>query len=357
MPDSIFKEVTFTPHILQKEVLLTDKRKFERFLNILDNLAQSGQIIGVFSNWLSFLNEKISQFDEFDKDEIEEVLKYLSDRQRIVHIPNEKCDSHDENSWIQQTIKLNAIRSFELILATYQNDQIKSLDDMDRRTLRSIQNMGATVLPQSKENMRKILAPILAYAEIAKVYDPYFDLSKEGYTDALKIILESFGFGHGKKESSILEIHTSIKVLLDVNKMLNWKNISSYTKQIEDLEKQYNHSIKIFIWEEKKNNKWHDRWIVTNQCAITLGKGSDISKWTDATWGLLDYEQIPNVQKKFNQNRDEYNLITTIDRSSIKKENKPLMYSVPKTEEEIKEKLQNKKRYCKETKTWINEGI
>ena len=356
MSDSIFKEVAFTPHIFQKEFLLTDKRKFERFLGILDNLAQSGQIIGVFNDWFRFVNENISQFDEFDKDEIKEILKYLTDRQRIVHIQNEKCDSYDETSWIQQAIKLNTIRTFELILATHQIDQIKSLDNMDRATLRSIQNMGAAVLPQSEDNMRKILAPILAYAEIVKVYDPYFDLSVRRYTDALKIILELFGFGHGTKESSILEIHTSIKVLLDRNNLLNWKNISSYTKQIEDLEKQYNHSIKIFIWEEKENNRWHDRWIVTNQCAITLGKGSDISEWTDATWGLLDYEQIPNVQKKFNQNRNEYNLVTTIDRSSIKKENKSLMFSEPKTEEEIKEKLQNKKRYCKETKTWINDG-
>lgn len=347
MSDSIFKEVTFTPHIFQKDILLTDERKFERILNILDSLAESGQIIGVFNDWFKYVYENILQFDEYDKNDIEEVLKYLQDRQRIVNSANENSEDTNEDNWMKQSLKLNSMRTFEFIFATNKENNIKAFDDIDRKTIKELQNKGSKVLPQTKENMEKLLSPILAYAEIVKVYDPYFDLSKLRYLDAIKIILKTLGFHHGNKESAILEIHTSIKILLDSNNILNWGNINSYVKEITYLEKYYNHNIKIFIWEDKRDDKWHDRWIVTNQCAVTLGKGSDISEWTNATWGIHDYEDIPNIEKKFIQNRGEFNLIATIDKNSITKESKVLQYSEPRSQAEIEEKLKKVKDFRK----------
>lgn len=363
MSDSLFKEVSFTPHIFQKDILLSDERKFERLLNLLDNLAESGQIIGVFNDWFRFINANISLYDEFDKDEIEEVLKYLNDRQRIIHIANKKCESNDELCWISEALKLNAIRNFEFVFATDSKENIKSIDDLDRQVIRNTQYKGATILPQSKENMEKILAPILAYAEIVKVYDPYFKLYEERfdrklkkyfiksvdrYIDALNIISQTSGFQYGKQDSTIIEIHTSVKILEkreDGRKYIFWELLDKYPKKILDFEKKYKHSIKIFIWEDKKENKWHDRWLVTNQCAITLGKGSDISEWTDATWGILDYEQIPNVEKNFIQNRDEFNLIATVDKNKIEKINKSIQCSEPKSDAEIEEKLKKVKDF------------
>lgn len=345
MSDSIFKEVIFTPHIFQKDNLMNDERKFERLLNTLENLAESGQIIGVFNDWYKFINENISEFDDFDKGDIEEVLKYLEKRQRIIFNSNKECNSNNENCWIEQSIKLNNIRNFEFILATEQRGIVKSFDSVNRKTLKNIQNKGAIVTPQSEENMQKLLTPILAYAEITKVYDPYFDISKQRYNDAIGIFSKTLGYRHGDKESAILEIHTSIKIILDKDNLINWKLLNQYSNKIYQLEKTYGHSIVFYIWEDKKDNKWHDRWIVTNQCAITLGKGTDISEWTDATWGLLDYEQISNVEKKFIDNRNEFNLIATIENNGIKKINKSNQYREPNTEAEIEEKLKKVKNF------------
>lgn len=353
MSDSIFKEIAFTPHIFQKNILLNDERKFERLLNLLDGIAINGHVVGVFSDWFKFINENILEFNEFEKDELIEVLKYLNDRQRIVHTPNKKCENNDEYCWIKQALYLNSIRSFELILATEQNDSVKSFDDLDRKTIKSLQNQGAKVLPQTKENMQKILAPILTYAEIAKVYDPYFDLSKPRYLDAFKILLETLGCQYEDQEFAILEVHTSVKIVLDKDKTIDWQMLDLYQKLILDFENKYGHSIKFYIWEDTKNNKWHDRWILTNQCGVTLGKGSDISEWTDATWGILDYEQIPYIEQKFITNRAEFNLISIIDNNGVKKLNKSIRYSEFRSSDEIKEKKEQKKTFCKESGMWI----
>lgn len=345
MTDSIFQEVALTPHIFQKDILLEDERKFERLLNILDILAESGQIVGVYSDWFRFVNEKISQFDDFDKDEIKEVLKYLNDRQRIVHIPDTKCNDKSESCWIKQALAFSTIRAFEIILATEQKENVKSLNEIDRKAQRSIRNKGAKVLPQTQENMRNLLAPVLAYAEIVKIYDPYFDLTKPRYSNAANIICSILGYRHGDRVSSILEIHTSVKILLDKNNMIDWKKLNIFAKNVLDFENEFNHIISIYIWEDKKrNDEWHDRWIVTNQCALTLGKGSDVSEWTDATWGLLDYDDIPNIEKKFIVNRGKYNLIAVVNSKGCRKVNKSNSYKEPYSEEERQAKLNNIKK-------------
>jgi hypothetical protein len=346
MSDSIFQEVVFTPHIFKKEILLKDERKFERLLSVLDSLIESGQIIGIYSDWFKFINENISQINECEKDEIEEILKNLNDRHRIVNISNRKCDSNDENCWIKQALYLNTIRNFGLILATKYTDSVKSFDEIDRTTLRTLQNRGAIVLPQTKDNMQKLLAPILAYAEIAKVYDPYFNFSRTDYVDTLNIICKTLGYGHGEKQTALLEIHTSIKVILDRNDTIDWKILDSYPQIISNLEEIYGHSIKFYIWEDKRDNKWHDRWIVTDQCGITIGKGTDISRWTDSTWGVLNYEKIPYIENNFNnnlnpnridENKKEYtfNLVATVNKDIYKKVNKPLRYDEYRTDDDI----------------------
>lgn len=336
MSNAIFKEISMTPQIFQKEHLLNDERKFERLLNILDNLLESGQVVGVFSDWFNFINDNISQFGESDRIDIEEILKKLNDRQRIVQVSNLKAKNNDEHCWANQALKINAIRTFEIMLGTKDNEGIRSFDKLDRKTLKIVQNKGAAILPQSKENMRKLLSPILAYAEIVKIYDPYFNLSKQRYNDALKIIAQTSGYKHGVQEPVILEINTSIKIVLDKDNLINWKLLNSYDKNISQIEKLYGHNITISIWEDKKDDKWHDRWIVTNQCAITLGKGSDISEWTESTWGILDYEQISNVEKKFYINRSEFNLVATVDKNGYKKKNKSKNFIEKKSLEEIK---------------------
>lgn len=333
---SLFKEVALTPHVFDKNKLLDNERKFEKLLNALEGLSESGMLVGVYSNWYENINKFIEAYDDFDKDEMEGVLKHLHDRQRIVHVQNQLCDKDDEECWISQATKLNQIRAFEIILATQQNYNTKSLDEIDRKTLKdAFQNKGAKVLPQTKENMQKLLMSILAYAEIAKVYDPYFNLSKKRYEDALNIVCQTLGSHHGAKETAIIDIHTSAKTLLNNIDMLDWSLSDNWSSKIRNFQKLYGHQIVIHVWEDKRgNDEWHDRWLITNQCGITLGKGSDISEWHDATWGILDYVEIPNLECKFDSNNNKYNHIALVNASGLKKDKPLRQHSELKTPQE-----------------------
>lgn len=349
MSASIYKEISITPNVFKKNALLADERKFERLLNLLDSLAENGQVVLPFGDWFNYISIYLSEFDEHEKDDLEEVLKYLENRQRIVFATLDKSQDN-ERIWIERCVAIQKFRNLNLLLSIYNEQGLKTIDDLDRELLRSLQNRGATIQPQSRQNMQTILTPILAYAEIVKIYDPYFKISEKRYEDALEIIATALGSKHGKQETGIIEIHTSVKSVLNRENMIDLKIINDMVEKISYFEAEYKHAISLNIWEESSQNKWHDRWLITNQCGVTLGKGVDISNWTDSTWGMLDYNQIPNVERKFSSNRDEFVQIGVIENKIFAKKNASSHYrlaSSVNTEEERMKKLKNVKCFKK----------
>ena len=339
MSGSIFKEVAFTPQTFDKASFLDDMRKFEKLLNAMDDLSESGIIVGVYSDWLDKTTELIEKYDESEKYDIQEVLKFLNDRQRIVSTPKNESFSDDEDVWVTQAKKLSQIRKFDLIIASKDLDGAQQINSLGRKTLK---NKGAIVTPQSKENMTNILAPILGYADIVTIIDPYFHLEsdKKRFEIALDIICSALGNKHGIKNKSIIDIHTSIKPLTEgYPKEFVWQKTENWPKMIKEFEEKYGHIITINIWEEaKKANEWHDRWIITNQCGVALGKGSDVSEWTDATWGILDWDELPVISNKFNKNRQIYTYIGSVNSSEATRERFPKHTDSRMTEAEKRNK-------------------
>jgi len=364
MFESIFKEVTFTPQVFNKHNIYPDSQKleeawkandpqkvtklieessktFEKLLVALRNLSTSGIFINAFSNWFEEFYKYINEYDQDKQDELRSMMNFLESRGRIVSAQTNKSNQNDEESWIAEASRLNKTREFDLLVASKNSAHTIQINSMDSDFLIY---EGATVRPQSEEFMRSVLAPILGYAESVKVIDPYFNPTIPRFANALDIICQTLGNHHSVKESAVIDIYTSVKVLLEKNGMVNWDRIISWPELIDNFEKKHHHTIALHIWEDKINDQWHDRWIVTNQCGITLGSGSDIKKWTDATWGLLDWNLIPTIERKFLTSRNEFNHIAVIDSKGIQKD-KPLnQYSDSVTVGKIKRILHDNEK-------------
>lgn len=345
MVDSIFKEVSFTPQTFEKEFIEANNRRLGKLIAILESLIDSGIIIAASDSWQKKVFEFLSYFDDSDRDDLSTLLEVIDSRNRLAIYSGEK-KLENESAWISELSRLNNKRAFSFISGTIDQDVIKPVESIERE---AYLNVGAIVSTQTVENMRMILTPVLGYAEDVKIIDPYFNLSKKTYTDALHVIADTLGNHHGKTEHFEITIQTSIKSLLDKNKALDFGLAKEWSRKIQFFEKQYGHSIIVNIWEDlKEEDQWHDRWIITNQCGITMGKGSDISEWTDATWGLLDWNEIPNIANKFNHNRQTYNLIASINHLSITKKKSPKNYPVYRSADEIAEKKKNVKNFKRE---------
>jgi len=320
MTNSIFKEVTFTPSVFDKNIALESERKFEKLLNILEDIVDSGIIIGISRKWQIKVNDSINKYEDNERSELKEIFNRLGDRVRLVSYPISKDFGDNEDMWIYQAEQISKKRAFDIIVASKDTSSTKQIDSLDRRFFK---NKGAKVGKQSRDFMNKMLSPILSYAEVVTIIDPYFSFNHKRFLDALEIICKNLANHHGIKDKGIIDIHTSIKAM-KINGEFKWQEAYSWSKIIKGYENKYEHPITLTIWEEvKKKDEWHERWIITNQCGISMGKGSDISEWTDSTWSLLDWEELPDIANKFDKNRNIYNYISTITSSGIVKNQNP----------------------------------
>ncbi len=330
MSGSIFKEVTFTPQVFDKEYIFANHRRFGKLIGILESLIESGVVIAASDTWKNDVDFFLNLYDDSDKDELENLLETLSKRNRLSSSSSHKVLT-DEKSWIDAIEKLNKQRSFDFSAGTITDKSIKVLEDISSK---SYLNSGATIQKQTITNIEKILKPILSYAEIIKIYDPYFKIQEKRFFSVLELICKKLGNGYSDNEDCFIDIHTSVKTMINKKNEFDWETAKNWIQKIQSLEKQYKHEITIKIWEDTDKNKWHDRWLITDQCGVSMGKGSDTGNWTDATWGLLDWEDLPKIEDKFNEGKNLYHFIGKVTSDGIAKHSVPKTVLVNLTDEE-----------------------
>ena len=337
MAGSILKEVTFTPNVFDKSFIFLIRKRYSKLISILESLIDSGIIVAPSYLWKEQVYQFLKEYDEEDKEDLIALLKEADGRNRIISLPIDVSNSAQENIWIRTIEKLYSSRSFDFAAATIDTTTTKTLEHIERSKYK---NTGAKVEKQTFDYMQKMLIPILSYAEIVKIIDPYFNLSEERFSKTLQLICEYAGYNRGYKDSIIIDIHTSVKAMLNHDKELVWNMTESWKNLIQNYEDLYGHSISLYIWEERKRkDSWHERWIITNQCGIFIGKGSDISNWTDSTWGILDWEELPEISNKFDINRQVYNYIGRVISDKVEKVGKPTSASICLSDEERAEKM------------------
>ncbi|MAD41911.1 MAG: hypothetical protein CL623_05915 [Arcobacter sp.] len=321
MSGSIIKEVTLTPQCFEAIFIFSKpKQRYANFRSMLQNLICSGLIVAPNIYWLNEVYKLVEQYDQEDKDDFINILNLLESR--VVNYPNKK-KFLSEDEYLNQIDKLNSIRAFDLISGTVNAELSKTPENIpDEKFI----NKGAIIDKQTIQFMTKMLAPILSYAEIVKVIDPYFNFfplfskssTEERYIRPMEVICEYLASRHGINREAEIEIHTSVKAVSKSEgpgkKVLKWKYLENWKDQIAYFENKYSHKITVYIWEEKKEeDEWHDRYIDTTQCFISMGKGSDESSWTDSTWTIAPKEEGEKVSNKFRRS-SIYTLIATVDR-------------------------------------------
>ena len=132
MSDSIFKEVTFTPQLFDKDYIFSNHRRFGKLISILGSLIESGIIVAVSSSWMEDVDNYINNYeDDIDKSEVKDLLEMLSRRDRL-SIPSKYKKLIDEVSWIHEIDKLNKKRRFDFAAGTLSNETIKTLEKVSK---------------------------------------------------------------------------------------------------------------------------------------------------------------------------------------------------------------------------------
>jgi hypothetical protein len=332
MPDSLFYEYAIIPDVFHADYIGSDARLEIILPTLLKGIIDNGMIANLNKDgWLEFIkNDRLPTImSPIFKDKIMQYLSVLHDRHRLVRHPKSTHGSPTTDlEWLNLALESHEQIKFHGIIASWSllskcdetcGELIDVLNVLDsaqwngmRRTL---------TLPACEAYYRPVLDPILRHAKSLIIVDPYISPYVKKYKDFLKICIEQMGRRGASTLSGRIQIHTGDPSEDRYRTETVNDRLKAWDTCIRDLfSTPIPHKIKVFIRKKRdagRGNRFHDRFILTDQCCISIPMGVDTygeETPNNTTWTLLDHE---DMQKKAEEIDPEMKFYETLGESII----------------------------------------
>ena len=309
MEHGLFYEYAITPDVFHADYISSDPRLEIILCELLKGIRENGMIANLNRDgWLKFVvNDRLPTIKSPSiKDKLMQCLKTLYDQHRLVRHPKSPHGVPSTDlEWLNLALESHERIKFDGIIASC--PIISACGETCGEFLDAASVLDSTqwkgrrrtrTLTSCEPYYRPVLDPILRHARSLTIVDPYISPHDQKYKTFLKICIEQMGSRGTSKLSGRIRIHTGDPNddryhLESVNKrLMNWESCikSLFPTPIP-------HKIEIFIRKQKgKGKRFHDRFILTDQCCIDIPLGTDTydeSKTLNSTtWSLLDYEDM-----------------------------------------------------------------
>ena len=250
---------------------------------------------------LAAMREDIKKWPQKYITKAQKLLISLEKRDRFVEISlNDEVQAKCKNQQCQQCIRMAKIYLPPAIIssnhcnecAEKQIAQFPSIEVVDVAEY-SMSNFFEAHLNQNdhffgkgeltqQEFDDKILIPLLRDAKHVKIYDRYIGRSilnkkvAKKYKFTIKWILDVFLRERGSKFKGVFEIYGGVNISKDIPKAKTDDAIVALREFEKDFKEMYP-NFKLLIKDETKGSEMlHDRFLVTNQVAVSLGRGFNL---------------------------------------------------------------------------------
>jgi hypothetical protein len=309
-------EFAITPDFFRKEVVESNRITVTE---ILKGLCDNGLIANFNKDrWEKYIaNELIPQLEPKIRDKVMNLLNILKDRKRLVRYPRiQNSEPQTDLEWFDHIIEYHSKIPFYGIVFSHLLS-----DSIEKKSEEFIELEGALDSPKwlnrkktimierSEEGFRDLLAGVLRHAKHVSLIDPYMTYKENRFSRVIEMVSELAGNRSFAKQPVEIEIHTGNPekygdYMEPVDDCLKaWKNFLS------PLSAKYSHKFKVVCWGEKNNSKPHNRYIITNQCGLSIPSGLDIRKSSKTEICLLDEEDKCAINNNYNDKTSCYELL------------------------------------------------
>ncbi len=336
----IFHDVFITPQVFNRKNLDNSELREYILTEILYGLDKYGMITGWEPYWHIDVLANIQTLETHGKKKFKRLIAKLKKNKTIICHVDDKIRPKEESDWIDAAEKLQQMKPFDFQLATSQTrSNSTTLEKIQKnQLLHSLFCNNGIVIKQNKENFEEISHPILAYAQIVRIYDPYFNIldskNNQGktmpskYLTTLEIVARLLNSRRdqalidnkrvrGNHEASTIIIHTLLKYEYRYDKITLNIYINELKQKLQNITDRYKHNIMIYFWDEhedKKKDDWkkradfHDRFLTTERCCVHIGNGLDITE-KDSAWSLIEQRKKGELEKYFREDDNGYDTL------------------------------------------------
>jgi hypothetical protein len=308
MAHSLFYEYAITPDVFHGDYINSDVRLEIILSELLKGIRDNGMIANLNKDgWMKLLERDRLKtiLPLIFKDKLIRYLNTLRDRNRLVRHPKATHENPSTDlEWLQIALESHGQIKFDGIIAPSHLlsicetscsefiDAVKVLDSPHWSSRRKTLTLSA-----SEPYYRPVLDPVLRHARKLIIVDPFFSPHVAKFTDFLKICAEQMGRrGQSVRKGQII-IHAGNPEKPGVYSESVDKRLDEWEAKIKSMfTTSMPHKINIILRDQRPGGKrFHDRFILTDQCCIDIPLGTDVAHDEtpdNTTWCLLDYEDM-----------------------------------------------------------------
>lgn len=236
------------------------------------------------SGWRENVLERTKTLPPKLRQDIVSAMTLLVQRNRVVMRPKSPVQIVRDDSWLDVATELDNLYAIIVNhLRDYPNRdahlELRSVLDSEHWRGRR-RTWGVSL---DRIGYKSVLTPLLRYARKLLLIDPYLSPSA-ACKPVIELCAELLGHGSSSKKRSI-HLHTS-KVSGSVEASLEeWRQV------LEPLRDRCGVSFCVYIYEiPKEGQRFHDRYLLTDQCGVSLPMSLQLLKGSETYWTLLDFE-------------------------------------------------------------------
>ena len=295
-------EFAMTPDLFDSSIASTNTSGGIILLELLRGIAENGLLANLHKDrWLRHITEeRAMSLPPNIHDKVLTCLSVLYDRHRLVRHP--KCltgEPSSDQEWLNLTFDSHERIPFHAIVLSQQlidgcgrecDEFVEFSGSLDSERWNSRKKRTLT-LTKSDADYRKAFAVILRHAKALALIDPWLNSHESRYFDTITICSNVMGQrGHARLQGRI-DIHAEAGKQRPDGMTVD-ASLDAWEQKLRPLINADGHRFRVFLWKSLPGSEsMHDRYILTDQCAISTPGGLDCRTHSHANstnWSLLD---------------------------------------------------------------------
>lgn len=298
-------EFTFSPGIFEKDLITSNDHMARDLVRLLDGLQQNGLIGNLCDGELKReIGQKLAALPSGPlRDDLRYGIEMLDKRQRFIGRPYIGPGWPDDDvAWFQEAVNSHSNENFYSIVTTESTANGRPCPVC---TLKLGSVCGSSLWGERRNSRRverratvfqDLLRPVLRNAKSLMLIDPHIRPEQARYFRSLQGLIQTAYDRTEPKTLKIFEIHAKPPDFAD----------STYSWFYNELRTRIGScipvgcQIRLVLWRDP-NDLFHNRFILTNFCGISVDKGLDESdRGPDQDdWELIDERHREDVWNGF----------------------------------------------------------
>jgi hypothetical protein len=281
-----------TPDVFEPALLTATSRESVILVELLRGIADNGLLANLQAGaWHTQIRSQFDMpsFSPDIRDKLRSCLTVVDNRNRLIRHPaGSVLPADDDFRWLRWAVERHQSDATYPMKGVVSTDAFMELSEIANPVLVQIagvldhpcwQDRPKSIrFPKTKPELQKALKPLLRYANLVTLIDPYMTPTKPRFFDTVQYCADLLGSHDGQQRRGLIHIHAGDPMHLGdiADKETAANRLDRWERELQPVIAQWKYQFEVFLWRNQPGGKaFHDRYLITEQCGISAPGGLD----------------------------------------------------------------------------------